>query len=242
MDISTLGIPNLRVRNIGSKRDPIEFVEATITLPAWDGYLKKHWENGRLITDGTIIVNFACNSRCTREDWDPQVAAYHQLLEHQDEIRDRINQSVMSNIDHLKGYLDENDPGVPNIRQGSPGKSAADPSFTNELTADQAASTDNARVTDFDLRPFIGPRSISILEETKDGVAYVEWFLNCTWDDEHGLAAVTHQSRLIDLDRGETDIYKIFADNGTLEDELRMAELLRNQPRPTPRNPWWKFW
>lgn len=52
-------------------------------------------------------------------------------------------------------------------------------------------------------RSYIGRNSISIREDTEDGASYVEWSLNCSWDDEHGLAAVTQRNRLIDLDRGE---------------------------------------
>ena len=216
MDLSILGIPNLRVTHIGPRRSPSEIVRATLHLPAWDGYLVKRWDNGRAITDGTIIVNFACNTRSTREDWEPQLAAYHYLVEHQQEIRDRIAEAVIANISDLIGYLDPADPGVPPIT--------------------------DANADGFDLRPFVGPSSVSILEETKGGMDYVEWFLNCTWDEEHGLAAVTHQSRLIDLDRGETDIYKIFADNGTLEEELKEAEKYKGMRGTKPQRPWWKFW
>lgn len=217
MDISTLGIPGLYVRNYGTRQKPLEIVETTVRLEAWDGYLTGRHENGKVIADGTVLVQFACNAGSTREDWEPQIAAFDHLLEHQYEIRDRIVGSVIANIRGLVGYLDDEDPGVPRI------------------TA--------ANAEGFDLRPFIGPRSVGFIEITKDGTDYAEWFLNCTWDEEHGLAAVTHRSRLIDLDRGETDIYKIYADNGTLEEELKKAEHYRNQPtNPKPPQPWWKFW
>ena len=39
MDIFESGIPNIRIRNIGTKRKPLEVVEARIVLEAWDGYL-----------------------------------------------------------------------------------------------------------------------------------------------------------------------------------------------------------
>ena len=68
MDINTLGIPNIRVRNIGTRRDPLEMVEAIVKLDAWDGYLTKRYDNGRVIEDGTVLVHFACNTRTTRED------------------------------------------------------------------------------------------------------------------------------------------------------------------------------
>jgi hypothetical protein len=228
MDLSTLGVPGLKIERISGS----EFARAPLHLPAWDGYLVKRWANTRTIADGTVLVDFACNSRCTREDWEPKIAAYHDLIERQYEIRDAITAAVIADISNLIGYLDPTDPGVPPIAAASPPGSSSSENPKSQIP--YPISTD--------LRPYIGPSSISILDYEKNGLPYVEWFLNCTWDDEHGLAAVTHQSRLIDLDRGETDIYKIFADNGTLEAELKLAEQLRNRPKPTPPKPWWRFW
>ena len=219
MDLSSLGIPNIRTTKVGSRRDAVEIVEAVVRLEAWDGYLVKRWENGRAIADGTIVLDFACTSVSAPEDWDLQVAAYHRLLEEQVDTRDSILRYFVANFDTLKEtyYLDpDDDPGVPRITE-----------FNKH---------------DFDLRPFIGPRSVSIREDEKDGIPYLEWFLNCTWDEEHGLAAVTHGSRVIDLDRGETDIYKIFADNGTLEQELKEAEKYKGMRGTRKQKPWRQFW
>jgi len=219
MDISSLGIPNIRTTKVGSRRDAVEIVEAVVRLEAWDGYLVKRWENGRAIADGTIVLDFACTSVSAPEDWETQVVAYHRLLAEQFDIRDSIISYFLANFETLKEtyYLDpDDDPDVPRITE-----------FNR---------------SDFDLRPFIGPRSVSITEHEKDGIPYLEWFLNCTWDEEHGLAAVTHGSRVIDLDRGETDIYKIFADNGTLEEELKQAEKYKNMRGTNPQKPWYQFW
>ena len=219
MDIFSLGIPNIRIENVGRKRDPIEMVASTVVLEAWDGYLVKRWENAKTITDGTIKVYFGCNTRSTSEDWQTEVDTYRDLLQNQFAIRDSINQELISKFDWLKEeyYLDpDDDPDVPNI------------------TAENK--------NDFDLRPFIGPQTLSILEETKDNVAYIEWHLNCTWDPEHGISVITHKERVIDLDRGETDIWKIYADKGTLEEELRAYEERAKNAKPRAVKPWWKFW
>lgn len=68
MDISSLGIPNIRMRKVGSGRDRIEIVEALIRLEAWDGYLVKCWEYPTTffdmpsaIEDGTITPNQESN-------------------------------------------------------------------------------------------------------------------------------------------------------------------------------------
>lgn len=217
MGLEDIGIPGLYVRDYGTRRRPLEIVETVVRLEAWDGYLTQRHGDAGQIADGTVLVQFACKPDSPREDWEPQIAAFNYLIENQHEIRDVICRGVIADIDHLIFSLEPGEEGVP------------------QITPENAGS--------FDLRPFIGPRSVGFIEITKDGTDYAEWFLNCTWDDEHGLAAVTHRNRLIDLDRGETDIYKIFADNGTLEEELKKAEHYRNQPtNPKPPQPWWKFW
>jgi len=226
MDLSSVGIPNIRTTKIGSRRDGVEIVEAVVRLEAWDGYLVKRWEypttfweKSRAIADGRIVLRFARTRDSAPEDWDTQVAAYHRLMEEQFDIRDAIVKHLRENFEMLKEtcYLDpDDDPDVPRITE-----------FNKH---------------DFDFKPFIGPQSVSIRDEEKDGIPYLEWSLNCKWDEEHGLAAVTHGSRVIDLDRGETDIYKIFADNGTLEEELKEAEKYKDMPAPKPQKPWYQFW
>ena len=100
MEISACGIPNIRVRKYGPKRDPLEIVEAATTLPAWDGYLVERFDDGRTIADGTVLVHFACNERSTDEDWQTQISAYNDVLKYQHEIRDNILRAVIANIDH----------------------------------------------------------------------------------------------------------------------------------------------
>src|SRR5688500_7465730 len=102
MDISSLGIPNIRTTKVGSRRGEAEIVEAMVRLEAWDGYLVKRRENGRAIADGTIVLDFACTSVSAPEDWDTQVAAYHRLLEEQWDIRDSILRYFLANFDTLK--------------------------------------------------------------------------------------------------------------------------------------------
>jgi hypothetical protein len=72
MNISSLGIPNIRTTKVGSRRERVEIVEAVVRLEAWDGYLVKRWENGRAIADGTIVLDFSCTSVSTPQDSDTQ--------------------------------------------------------------------------------------------------------------------------------------------------------------------------
>jgi hypothetical protein len=220
MDIFDSGIPNLRITTLGTKRSSFQFIETTTVLEAWDGYFK-HYRNERRITDGTVSLNFGGYNAAVHKslDWQPQINAYHDLLQNQYAIRDGILRTLGEKFEWLKETYDwdsEEEPDVPDIP----------PPF------------------DFDFKPFIGPVSVSFdEEESRDNVAYLEWHFDCVWDPEHGLAVITHQERVIDLDRGETDIWKIYEDNGTLaEKQKEFDEQAKNFKPPKSQKPWWQFW
>lgn len=215
MNIFESKIPDIRIRKIGTRRNPLEFIETRIVLDAWDGYLYKHRENGKEITDGKMRLDFGCYNRDIPYDWRAEINAYHYLLENQDAIRDNILKAVTEEVNRFTQYLDPNDSFVPNI--------------TPETKAD------------FDFKPFIGPLSVSFTEESKNNVSYLEWHFQCAWDIEHGFAVTTHQERVIHIDQ-DTDIWKIYEDKGTLaEEQKRYQEQMKNL-KPKDLKPWWKFW
>jgi|GEM_PF-3360854 len=219
MDIFASGIPNIRIKNIGTIRNRLEVVQATIVLEAWDGYLK-NYRNEKRETDGTVSLDFGGYNGDKSIDWQPQINAYHHLLQNQYAIKDSITRSLIEKFEWLKEtyYLDpDDDPDVPNITPEAP--------------------------IDFDLKPFIGPVSVSFHdEESKNGISYLEWHFDCAWDPEHGLAVITHQERVIDLDRGETDPWKIYEDNGTLAEKEREYDERAKNVKPKNQKPWWQFW
>jgi hypothetical protein len=216
MDIFESGIPDIKIVNFGTWRNPMETIQARIVLEAWDGYLYKHMENGREITDGKVTLDFGGFIKDVPRDWQPEINAYHYLLKNQHVIRDNIIKALSEQVNRLTQYLDSNDWFVPNI---TPEKKA-----------------------NFDFKPLIGPLSIGCIEESKDDVSYLQWHFQCEWDPEHGFAAITHKERVIDLDQ-DTDIWKIYEDKGTLEQELKEYDERAKNAKPRKRQkPWWEFW
>jgi hypothetical protein len=219
MDKFESELPNVRIRKIGSKRNQIEVIEAEIILEAWDGYLYKHMENGWEITDKKVTLLFACYRGNNAEDCREEINAYNHLVKNQSEIRDSILNSLTGKVNQLTQYLDPEDSFVPNI--------------TPE-------TKDN-----FDFKSFIGPLSISFHEESKNDIAYLEWHFQCEWDPEHGFAVITHEARVIDLDQ-DTDIWKIYEDNGTLAEQQKEYDERAKNAKPLepqkPQKPWWQFW
>jgi hypothetical protein len=212
-------IPNIRIRNIGTRRNPLEMVEASMVLEAWDGYLYKHMENGREIKDKKVTFIFSCYRGNNAEDCRDEINAYNYLLKNQSEVRDSIIGALREKFDWLKENYqwDQED------------------SFTPDTKAD------------FDFKPFIGPLSVTFVEESKNDIAYLEWHFQCEWDPEHGLAFSTHGTRVIDIDQGYTDIWKIYEDKGTLAEELKeYEERAKNAKMKIQKTKiqkrWWKFW
>ena len=217
MDIFESGIPNLRITTAGTKRSPFKFIETTIVLEAWNGYMK-NYRNETRVTDGTVKLDFGgYNTEDKSIDWQPQINAYRYLLENQRAIRDSILRTLGEEVDRFTQYLDPDDSFVPNITPETRGS--------------------------FDFKPFIGPTSVSFdEEESKNGIAYLQWHFDCAWDPEHGLAAITHEARVIDLDQGETDIWKIYEDNGTLAEKQKEYDGRAKKFKPKRQKPLWKFW
>ena len=116
--------------------------------------------------------------------------------------------------------------------------------FTQYLDSDDSFVPNITPETknDFDFKLFIGPKSIGFVEESKDDVSYLEWRFQCAWDSEHGFAVTTHKERVIHIDQ-DTDIWKIYEDKGTLEEEQkRYDEQMKNFKPPKRQKPWWQFW
>lgn len=57
-----------------------------------------------------------------------------------------------------------------------------------------------------DLRPLVYPKCLSLHRVEREGHAYFGLILGCTWDDEHGLGAMLHRTRVIDLGGADTAV------------------------------------
>lgn len=208
-------IPDIQIRNAGTKSNPLIIAEARIVLEAWDGYLYKHWENGAEITDGKVRLYFDSFNGNNPQDCLAEINAYNHLLKNQSAIRDSILRALSEEVGRLTEYLDPNDSFVPNVPPDAK--------------------------ADFDFRPFIGPLSVSFHEESRNNIAYLEWHFQCEWDPEHGFAVTTHEERVIHIDQ-DTDIWEIYKDNGTLFERRKEYEEQAKNFKPRKIKPWWQFW
>ena len=220
--METKSIPNIQVENIGSGRKPIKAIKGFVELPCWTDYFLAEKPNylikttvvkdGRieLWVDGEIMEDGSF--RIDKE----QVNSYFYLLEYQDKIKKSIVQKLRQVLPDLLeteyASWDHEEGGFPKLPELTP---------------------------KFAFKNYIGPGSISILEDRKDEVAYVKWHFQCRWDPEHGFEVITHEDRVIDISP-EADIFRIYKDNGSYEE---VEKELKNKEWKLPREKkWWQFW
>ena len=116
-----------------------------------------------------------------------------------------------------------------------------------------------------DVKRNIVVETIHVLGEEKEGVGYLGFNCDCTWDDEHGMGILMHKDRCVDA--GEVEIasegvYSMRKDKMSAEEwaayqqerELQIAGNIaaqqqwaeqNQQPESeviAPPKKWWEFW
>lgn len=224
MDHQENSIPNVNVENIGSYRKPHYAIKGFIELPCWNGHFLQEdiysRQKDKVITDGRIPlwVDGAITKDRRMLFSAAQINAYRYLVTRQEALRQSIVQGLKQAFPRL---LAEEYAAWDHQEGGFP--SSADLGVAGDLKA------------------YIGPESISIGEDDREEVAYVTWHFECRWDPEHGFQVITHKDRVIDIGP-ETDIWKIYKDNGTYEQVLKEYNERSSVSRPRPQKKWWQFW
>ncbi|WP_291353386.1 hypothetical protein [Desulfosporosinus sp.] len=106
------------------------------------------------------------------------LVAYQYTVDYQNEIRDRIIEALFKIYSDLHAdYGYEGDEKL-------------------EYMPDVEAYEDFKRL--------IGLSQVHIMNVYKDGMAYVGYELNCTWDEEHGLGIMMYKDRIVELGSADT--------------------------------------
>ena len=153
------------------------FWEGTIVLSSWSGYQSRRGAYGardsRKKSDGTTQLAVSPPDGKDAFPLAEQFAAYCYLVEHQQNIRDRILAAVLEEYPRFRSRFYE----------------VASPSepFPNVDSVDG-------------LRRVLGLTSVLIHPVSWEGVAYVGYEFGCAWDAEHGLELpMMHRDRIVDL-------------------------------------------
>ena len=215
-------IPNIQIQNIGTGKKPHHVIRGFVELPCWNGYylydetytLKKN----KTVTNGAIElwVDGVINNDESFSIDPEQINSYLYLVEKQEAIKHAILDALKKELPLLMeteyASWDLEEEWFPKIADLTP---------------------------EFDFKNYIGPESITIGEDVKDGIAYITWRFRCRWDVEHGLDIITHKESVIEI-APEADPWKISKDKGTYEEEQKEFE---NKVWKLPKKKkWWQFW
>lgn len=164
--------------------------DGMIVLPAWAGFQSRLGaygsESSTTASDGSANLNIVTHGDKKILPSPEQAAAYQFLVEQQEAIRDSILQTIFDNYSEWQeqfGYDEEEiEKYMPNIER-----------------PDQ-------------LKSLMGLSTVRIFDTSKNGLAYVGFEFGCTWDDEHGLGAMTHANRVVEVGGADTAILEWIAD------------------------------
>ncbi|RXK85698.1 DUF6985 domain-containing protein [Filimonas effusa] len=224
MEIGNNRIPGIRVENIGTKQKPRNVIKGVVSLSCWnDHFLYEEADRlmkTKVVTDGLIALWI--DSETGIDDKfnlsDEQVNTYSFLVENQLKLR-------QSMLDELKKQF-------PRLLSGEYASWEQDAPFFSRLPD---------LTPEFDFKSYIGPASITICKDVKDGAAYVIWNFRCLWDTEHSLDFITHNERVIEI-APEADPWTIYRDNGTYEQKNKAYKDKISTLTFPKQKKWWQFW
>ena len=158
------------------------FWQGQFTLSAWAGFQARNGPYGQLSEDtpseGRTKLSISTQGEPPQPPTPAQSAAFAHLLAAQIPLRDAILSAV------ARAYPDW---------QEDYGYDEAD---ARELMPDIAQPND--------LRALMGLSTVHILTTAYEGLAYVGFKFGCTWDEEHGLGALTHGGRVVEVGQADT--------------------------------------
>jgi len=163
------------------------FWVTSVLLTSWAGFQSRQGPYGaidELITsDGsiTMMVHTPNNEPSTPSN--EQIAAYQHLIERQEPIRDSLLQAILAEY--------------PTWREEYADSSAED---AEEVMPDIQRPEQ--------LKELIGLGIVHIHTVAKDGIAYVGYEFGSNWEEEHGLGAMTHAGRVVNIGSADRAILK----------------------------------
>ncbi|MDO7852037.1 DUF6985 domain-containing protein [Hymenobacter convexus] len=158
-----------------------------VKLPAWAG--QRAWQNGAGAANDTVEIQVNTENDEPGPAMPSQAAAFEYLIARQEEVRDAILHALFASYsDNYLVWREENgydeaeaDEFLPALRQPA------------------------------NLKSLITLTAITIFPTAKGGLSYAGYTFACTWEDEHGLGAMMHGSRVVEIGGGDTAILEWIA-------------------------------
>lgn len=142
---------------------------------------------GNFCSDGSVELNIITPADEQSLPSAEQIAAYRYLLKAKESIKNAILEAIFS----------------------------AYPKWRKLYGCDEQESAERMPEIEHpeQLEELISLNTVRIFSASKNGVAYVGFQFNCLWDTEHGLGAMTHNGRVVELGGADTAILEWIAED-----------------------------
>ncbi|MFL5732697.1 MAG: DUF6985 domain-containing protein [Chloroflexia bacterium] len=169
---------------------------ATIVLTSWAGFRSRQGRfssiDESVTSDGSVNLMIRTPDRKQSTPSAEQVAAYQQLIEQQESIRETPLEAIFAQY--------------PTWRE----------EYIEDYGEEEAEEEIEEVVPDIQrpeqLKELIGLSTVHIHTHAKDGLAYVGYQFGANWDDEHGLGVMTHAGRVVDIGQADTSVLEWIAE------------------------------
>jgi len=170
------------------------FWAGKVVLPSWKGFQSRLGHYGTVSSkkpsDGTALLTISVNGNDPVQKPTPaQSAAYRYLIEHESAIQKSILREVLKSYPQWRASyfadydLEDSEDVLPVVKR-----------------ADQ-------------LRDVLGLSEVHIHTVENARVAYVGYEFGCSWESEHGLGAMMHRARVVELGGADSSILEWIAEN-----------------------------
>lgn len=177
----------------------------TVSLSAWRGFQCQKTHDTQTRSEGpdcTIEVVFAPEGRGSEPLTSLEVASVEWAIRSQEKISAALIAAVFREYPSLQQQFN----------------------FTVEERSERMPDLRSPE----DLKALIGLRAMNVHQVQKDGIPYLGFVFDCSWDEEHGLGILMHGTRAVQIGGADTAILLWIAeeDGGTpLQEESLKAPL-----------------
>lgn len=161
---------------------------ASVVLPSWSGFQDRRGAYGARSSNapatGAVQLVFAPEGRDDTPLGDREIALVRWVVAHERPMRDALLESLRGQYDGLRSAVMEH---------------LDDPDVMPPVEA----------VADF--RGLLGLHTVHVHQVESHGIPYAGFEFGCTWDVEHGLGALMHGTRCVEVGGADTAFLKWIA-------------------------------
>lgn len=167
-------------------------------LESWSNFQDRSgWYNSEASpgkkSDGTVKLYIAAPGPDLTEPCKEQIETFNYLLANQKVIQQQLLNAIFEKYPEERNLF----------REGYGYDEEMSEEEKEEFEEEYGQDAPELSSPD-ELKRVMGLSIVHILNCAKDGLAYVGYEFGCTWEDEHGCGAITHEKRVIEIGHADT--------------------------------------